>query len=880
MKSLFYFLAAAATGLLMPSGVSGQTRDRSEHLGPYTLGARVKDYPFIVVLKVAHVDRKRRTIIFRKVENLKGNDQATEVRHRIGKGLPRRDVRAILAWARKGKRAVCFHDGEVCKTCLGNFWYGGSLKELPQWTVRTAEPHWNTVYVGPTAKLRDHVKAILAGREVVITSEWWISVPLAWTVPRHPIYRDWLRGKKGRVRRIRASLKLTGSEAVVLEKTRYCVGWGAGSAKDVPGIARALRHKESRVRAEAAEDLGQIGRAARAAVPMLRKALGDPDDYVRVFAAEALARIDPGSKLAVPVLRAALKAKDPELRSAAVAALVTVGPAAQQTILALGALLLHDQDNEIRTVAAFALGQLGPEATARGCRPTDVVPLLARAVGKDKSPSVRLWAVRALLKFGPDGKMALPTLSAALRGKDDKVARGAADVIARLGPAAVPALTKALSGGSLWVRKAILENLDDLGPLAVTAAPVIRKLCRGKNYRLRFFAASALLRIDPRNGPKTAVPALGKLLNKGWHVRNKALALLATLGPKAEAATAPLVRLLRQANKRDRIHLAGILGEIGPPAREALPVLGAMMKDQVNYFRVVAAEAYCRISGRSEPAVSVITQVLQKAPPFRGGVMAVETLGSLGPKARGALPLLGKMMGDPNNKIRADCALAFWQIGRARMLDGMVADERQKALGVLLQMLRKGDAHERLYAAIALGHIGPEAGIAVPVLVKVLKNEKGSQCLYMIDALGQIGPGSYLAVPVLVKMLKTKDSFLQGNVIDVLGQIGPGARAAVPALNALLGDEHCECHLEAALALCRITRGNRAALVEVARVMTALPGMADRTAAALGDLGPNARAAVPQLLRALRDNDRSVYLAAAKALRQIDPKAADRVKAR
>jgi hypothetical protein len=41
-------------------------------------------------------------------------------------------------------------------------------------------------------------------------------------------------------------------------------------------------------------------------------------------------------------------------------------------------------------------------------------------------------------------------------------------------------------------------------------------------------------------------------------------------------------------------------------------------------------------------------------------------------------------------------------------------------------------------------------------------------------------------------------------------------------------------------------------------------------------LGANAAPAVPALLKALRDDDRGVYLEAARALRRIDPKAADR----
>src|SRR5262249_34063989 len=59
----------------------------------------------------------------------------------------------------------------------------------------------------------------------------------------------------------------------------------------VPGLIRALKDEEWRVRTRAAVALGLLGAEARAAVPALVEALLEEDKYLRSHAAAALGKV-------------------------------------------------------------------------------------------------------------------------------------------------------------------------------------------------------------------------------------------------------------------------------------------------------------------------------------------------------------------------------------------------------------------------------------------------------------------------------------------------------------------------------------------------------------------------------------------------------------
>jgi PAS domain S-box-containing protein len=168
---------------------------------------------------------------------------------------------------------------------------------------------------------------------------------------------------------------------------------------EIQNLISALCSKDSNVRRQAAEALGNIGPEAKAAVPALIESLKDGEEGVREAAAKSLGKIGPEAKAAVQALIEMLKDEDKYVLGAATEALGYIGIEAKAAVPTLiGA--LKDPDIDFRRLAARTLGKIGPEAKA-------AVPALVEAL-KDNDGNVRWFTAEALKKINtPEAKKAL-----------------------------------------------------------------------------------------------------------------------------------------------------------------------------------------------------------------------------------------------------------------------------------------------------------------------------------------------------------------------------------------------------------------------------------------------------------------------------------------
>jgi hypothetical protein len=82
------------------------------------------------------------------------------------------------------------------------------------------------------------------------------------------------------------------------------------------------------------------------------------------------------------------------------------------------------------------------------------------------------------------------------------------------------------------------------------------------------------------------------------------------------------------------------LGEIGPEASRAVPVLKALLEDVDLDIRRSAAEALCRIETPSPTGIAVLVRL----PESGADESALDSLAGLGPKAKDAIPALLRIL--------------------------------------------------------------------------------------------------------------------------------------------------------------------------------------------------------------------------------------------
>jgi HEAT repeat protein len=154
-------------------------------------------------------------------------------------------------------------------------------------------------------------------------------------------------------------------------------------------------------------------------------------------------------------------AADPGLRSQATNLLTELGTKDKTVLAGLIRSVKHGSYG-----AADVLGRIGPV----GDHTADVVAALAEAVKNKESRGVRTAAARALTKFGPSARPALPALFEMLKDPNPVTRQAAAEVLgdmAWIGKDATGPLMQAAKDEKLDVSRAARDALDKLDPDAL-----------------------------------------------------------------------------------------------------------------------------------------------------------------------------------------------------------------------------------------------------------------------------------------------------------------------------------------------------------------------------------------------------------------------------
>jgi HEAT repeat protein len=396
----------------------------------------------------------------------------------------------------------------------------------------------------------------------------------------------------------------------------------------VPFLIEALADPKSRYWAEVV--LAEIGPEAAAAVEPLAKIAGDSLIEDKVQSILALAAIGEPAIVATPQIVAALGSPDASLRYVAAyalgklrakdadAALEEAAGSDDQFLASLATwarAMIHPDDAALRGQAVDRLDDeltddsprlrqaaiQGLSGLAASLDEPSRRELAAKLIGSlsDPIPSVGLAAGGALIRLGGD---AVGALSEALAVPDKRNA--AMEILAELDAAALPALEAMIAGLSdedPSYRGNAAMAIAALGPAAKAAVPALEKLLgdEAASPESRYPAAYALGSIGPE---AVAVEPLLRKLSESGDEMLATVCVWAALKIKPEDASLfdAAIPKLRQALQREqelaRLEAAVALGEIGPRAATALPMLEMLAEeDPSRTVRAAAEEAVRRI---------------------------------------------------------------------------------------------------------------------------------------------------------------------------------------------------------------------------------------------------------------------------------------------
>jgi HEAT repeat protein len=331
-----------------------------------------------------------------------------------------------------------------------------------------------------------------------------------------------------------------------------------------PQIITALDSPDASLRYVAAYALGKL--RAEAADPALEKAAASDDQFLASLASWARAMIRPDDAglraKAVERLEVELADESPAMRQAAIEGLSGLADgldeAGRQKLATQLVGGLSDAVPSVGLAAGGALIRLG----------RDAVGALSKAL---TVPETRNAAMELLAEIGADAQPALDAIVAGLGDEDPGYRANAAMAIAALGPvakAAVPALEKLLAdeAAAPESRYTTAYALGSIGPEAVAAEPLLRKFAESSDEMLATVCVWAALKIKPED---------------------------ATL---FDAAIPKLRHALQREQELARLEAAVALGEIGPRAATALPMLEMLAEeDPSRTVRAAAEEAVRRI---------------------------------------------------------------------------------------------------------------------------------------------------------------------------------------------------------------------------------------------------------------------------------------------
>ncbi len=484
-------------------------------------------------------------------------------------------------------------------------------------------------------------------------------------------------------------------------------------------------------------------------------------------------------------------------------------------------------------------------------------------------------------------------------------------------------LTKAIQieaeKGDAASRMALANLICEMGPtirsvggdkkgFARSLTKEVIQLAQDKNYAVRQQALRALGNIFP--DPKEASAVFQAALEK----ENPDLKLLAAKG------LGQLIRNVDFLQKQKGTSASGVDADQGDVLDAVLAVLGANGAGLKSSDARVRAQSLRNIQAGADAMAGIIKN------PFLVGITFPSESRRLTPEEKAFIlskhddvtfeiksylpiinalrdqaPMLARSLDDSDSQVRLAALEALENIAIARIRlkkrvqsVPMVPDEKSKDdrgnrellkandplelfvgknLGAILNLLRDPDPRARRMAVEFLELIEDAATPALPLLVTSLTDEDRYVRRSAARTIANIAPEkAALAVPGLANLLNDSDLNVRRAAAKTLAEMGPLAQAAVPALAKAVVSGDPVARVDAMEALRSI--GPDAGKAAVPQLIEALrnpdPRVKSQAAKVLGSFKGVAAAAIPGLQHALGDDMQEVRDSASQAILEIN----------
>jgi HEAT repeat protein len=324
-----------------------------------------------------------------------------------------------------------------------------------------------------------------------------------------------------------------------------------------------------------------------------------------------------------------------------------------------------------------------------------------------------------------------------------------------------------------------------------------------------------------------------------------------------------LIEVVKEGNAPVQGLAMDALGQIGPAAKDAVPILAEGLAESSNdALAVQAARALGKIGAASVPE---LLKVLDKGTPNRT-ILVAQAIEMIGPDAKAAEPLLVKQLKaakEPREEVVFVNALAA--LGPAA----------QDAVPTLVELAKeRAKTATRIHILVGLGKMGPAAKEAVPLLVSVISDSKQPPHVrvHALTSLSQIAPGSKEladAVPAMVK----GGAWPKFVLIETLARTGPVSPEARDILEKGLSAKDASIRVYAAQGLGKADPKDRAvASVLIESLQEKDPQVRRLAAVAIAEVRPTDPAVARTLQKVASDPEPTVRQAAAEALRKLQSK--------